>query len=234
MLAPGEPYLYDVQAQLVIHHDVVAEASFVFGMRMCGVQAGQLLMEARRWTLLGAAEQRVKNSDLSAWREASLVRLVRNPTEDLCARASREGVMLIAELDPPAMEESGSTVSKSDAVLREVRRLSRHASVAIVAISEQVVEVADMTSQLRSMAPNLLLAQRLASGEGKAAAAWADLLICDVDQLPTLTARLKDSRQAVLVQQVSDGILSIDQATDLCGRLGAELSAIECVAGCLV
>ncbi len=80
---PGEPYLYDVQAQLVIHHDVVAEASFVFGMRMCGVQAGQLLMEARRWTLLGAAEQRVKNSDLSAWREASLVRLVRNPTEDL-------------------------------------------------------------------------------------------------------------------------------------------------------
>ncbi len=149
------------------------------------------------------------------------------------ARASREGVMLIAELDPPAMEESGSTVSKSDAVLREVRRLSRHASVAIVAISEQVVEVADMTSQLRSMAPNLLLAQRLASGEGKAAAAWADLLICDVDQLPAL-ARLKDPRQAVLVQRVSDGILSIDQATDLCGRLGAELSAIECVAGCLV
>ena len=232
--APGQPYLYDVQAQLVIHHDVVAEASFAFGMRMCGVQAGQLFLEARPWTLLGAAEQRVKNSDLSAWREASLVRLVCNPTEDFCERASREGVMMIAEMGPPAIEETGSTVSKSDAVLREVRRLSRHASVAIVAISEQVLDTADWIRQLRSVAPNLLLAQRLASGREKAAAAWADLLICDVDQLPALAARLKDSRQAVLVQQASDGILSIDQATDLCGRLGAELSAIDCVAGCLV
>ncbi len=218
--APGEPYLYDVHVQLVGRTKVLAETRRTLGLRMCGVRDHQLLWEARRWHVFGATESRVEAASWPAWRQSGLAKLLISPTDLQCEEASEEGVMLIAHTD--AATPAGAE--------QEVRRLSRHAAVSIIALPAGGFPA----EHVRALAPNMLFAQYCDDGDPIVPAAWADLLICRWKDPHASRHAWTDSRLPVLIQQSVDPPISLAQARDHCQRLADRLGPLEGLAGCLI
>ncbi len=97
--APGEPYLYDVHLQLVNRTQNIYETDRCLGLRSFGVHRQQLLLKAEPWRLAAVEVSSVEQRDVAAWRTSGLAQLVTDPSDDQCDRASREGVLLIAQAD---------------------------------------------------------------------------------------------------------------------------------------
>ncbi len=221
--APGQPYRYQVHIELVADNQVVATESRNFGMRMLGIHKQHIYWESRPWHLQGARESVVEPHDNAVWREAALVRRLQAPSDQQCELASRDGVMLLADLDQ-------AVAADPQRLEREVMRLSRHAAVAVVAVPAE----AAFRPQIRDRAPNLLVAQRCPVDHTLAPGNWADLVICETDDPLSLGNQLRECPIPVLIQQVGDGAIPMDEAVERCRQLAAALEPLQCVAGCLL
>ena len=159
------PALYDVSLELCYRGEVQQTVTQAHGIRFLGAFGRNLILEGERWVLRGVSSSSTRAEALDVWRECSAAMVVGEPSDELCRRASAEGVWLVASL-----EESGQT----DKLLR---RLRTWAAVAVVILPGEVVAPAE----LRRIAPNILFAQRWNRANVQLAS-WADLVFADVDE----------------------------------------------------
>jgi hypothetical protein len=160
----------------------------------------------------------VANDDLSAWRESHLAMLVRDPTPDLCQRASQLGVMLVVWLDPDRPED-------------QLKELSRWAAVAMGIV--QTPPQPDLAS-LRRAAPNILLGQWVNDTTVRAIAGWADLLVCGPDvRLLSEAHQLLPARSVLSWRPVASP-QSVAHARAACEQLQRDLAPRFDLSGYLV
>ncbi len=217
---PGEPYQYDVHVQLVGPQGIVAATERTIGLRAFGTCDRQLLLEAQRWQLCGAAEESVETAAWPAWRETGMTKFLRSPSHLQCQQASAEGVMLIAHVE----------AATAAGIEREIRRLSRHAAVAIISLSAAGLAA----DTIRVLAPNVLLAQSHASLAPLVPAAWADLVICPVADRRGVTDPWPHRSLPVLLHCPRDQRTSLAEARDICQQLLNRAGPLEALAGCLI
>ena len=137
------PALYQVHVELRAATEVLASTTRRFGIRSFGPRQRSFYQEGLRRVIRAAYSSTSGEPDLLAWHDAPLSLCVDRPGDALCEEASRAGVMLIALLSPDILN-----------VANEIRRLSRHAAVAIIAI-----EAEGFDPTWRAMAPSMVFAQ---------------------------------------------------------------------------
>lgn len=166
---PELPMLYDVSYQVTAADgQMLAEGRRTLGLRPLGGRGGDLFLSGRRWVIRGAAAtslastQQADVESLDDWRDAHAAMLVDDPSDGLCAAASRRGVLLIA------------AIATGEDLTGRLRQLARWPAVAMVALAGD----AKFDKAVRQAVPNLLFAERrTADGQSHAVADWADLLV---------------------------------------------------------
>jgi hypothetical protein len=170
----GVPMLYDVHVEMLRGGETVAVAERSIGFRGVGRRGRSLFRQGKRWVPRGMYVESVvagERDDLEAWRAAPAVMVVDSPSDALCLAASEMGVWVVADLcdattakvDRTAGQASSGTPQASSgtrAVEVELARVGRHAAVFLAVLPEGVAA----TGSMRAAAPNLLLAERGASG----------------------------------------------------------------------
>jgi hypothetical protein len=176
--APGEPYLYTVRIELVVDGVPVVRVERQLGLKRLGVHQQQLLLNAQPWRLRAVQVSPAEDLQWDPWRQQGLVCCLEDPPCSVCAQASREGVLLLARVDRHAASPPWLT--------DELRRLARHAAVAVVAVKDPAALSADARREF----PNLLLAQEFDGPPPERLAPWADLAVCTArDDLAGVTSR---------------------------------------------
>jgi hypothetical protein len=137
------PFLYRVDVDLLKEGQIVASTRRMLGIRLFGAKGNQLIWEGKNWVMRAARRELAAEAPLTAWREAMLAMIVNDPDDELLTEASRQGVMIVAEV---------STVS----TLATLERLARWPAV-VLAVTGNLD--GEQTSAARSL-PNLLTARR--------------------------------------------------------------------------
>ncbi len=141
--SPELPFLYDVHVELKRDDEVLASIDRQFGLRNFGARGKFLYLNGKRWTVRGATTS--AEPDLSAWHDAPLAMYCPTPpTDALCQEASRVGVLLVVQ----APHDADATA--------ELRRLARHAAVALLVHSPEHRDPA-----WQAAAPNIAFAASL-------------------------------------------------------------------------
>ncbi len=218
--APGAPYLYDVQVDLLQGRTVVAQSQHTIGLRRCGVQGSQLRLESQPWQIWGASGVSLDEAACWQWREAQLAMFLADPVDSVCEEASQEGVVIVAV----------SKAATAAGVEREVRRLSRHASVPIIALGTDP----HAGDQLRQLAPNTLLAQCVPDDSAWQPAEWADLLIRDTADTPSDASEWSQIELPQLLRCRTTPSTTLLEAADRCRQLTQQFGTSAGFAGCLV
>jgi hypothetical protein len=134
--------------------------------------------------------------------------LASNPDDTLCREASRVGVLLVA-LGVPDMSE--------------LQRLSRWPAVAIAAPSGPV------EADVRSLVPNLLLAQQLLPGESPAP--WAHVALIDVANRMGLAEQIRTCPLPVIAMRTGGTFSTVADGRSACDRLQGDLAARDDLPG---
>jgi hypothetical protein len=158
---PQMPQLYQARVQLRRGDQLQAEVTRSFGIRPLGAAGMRLRLDGKAWVLRGVMRDDVTEEELPGWHDSDTALVVPCPSDTLCEAASRIGVLIVAVL----AEADGN----------EIRRLSRWPAVGIVSLP------AGSAPQVANLGHNLLLAERFGAGQPVVPAAWADLVICEVD-----------------------------------------------------
>jgi hypothetical protein len=158
---PQMPQLFQARVQLRHGDQLQAEVTRSFGIRPLGAAGARLRLDGKAWVLRGVMGDDVAAEELPAWHDSDTALVVRSPSDILCEAASRIGVLIVAVLD--------------ESNVNEIRRLSRWPAVGIVSLP------AGASPKIANLGHNLLLAERFAAGQSIDVAAWADVVICEVD-----------------------------------------------------
>lgn len=207
--SPQLPALYQVNVELHQHGDDVDAVQREFGLRLFGPRGKSLYLDGRRCVPRGVSRQAIAPAELGQWREADAVMLVREPDDALCEAASQQGVMLIAVLD-----------GDGDHVGGELARLSRHAAVAMAAISTIELDGAAW----RRAAPNVLLAASFHGEQAVEAPSWAQALVVEVRNPASFGARVQPFSGPVLAYRPLASQASLTEARQACDHLQRDLA----------
>jgi hypothetical protein len=208
---PQMPQLYRARLQLRHDETVAAEVDRSFGIRPLGASGSRLRLDGKTWVVRGVTKNDLPTEELPLWHNTDTALVVTRPSDALCEAASRIGVLIVAELDA--------------ADLADIRRLSQWPAVGVVSLPTGA------SPQLGNLGHNLLLAERIATGQKVKPAAWADVAICEVDGLSSL--HVEDSRMPVIVRRPQDDH-DVNRARMGCDRLQAELAPRGQFAGYIV
>ena len=208
---PELPFLYHARVELRSEGDVLDVVERPLGIRPLGSRGRRFYYEGQPWVLRGVHQPAASTSDVREFREASAAMFVDDPDEDLCAAASQEGVLIVANL-------------RSDAASlpQSIRRLARHAAVGFIVL-------ADLPDAInpRTLAPNVVFVQRL-ERSGQPTSPWASALLCDdVEHLPA-------SPLPLIACRTENEVQSIAERCALCDTLQRDLAGSREVAGYLV
>jgi hypothetical protein len=172
---PAMPYAYEYR----LEREVAGRRQLIrgyIGIRRLGREGGNLRLDGKRWVLRAAQAEHLNYDDLLAWRAASTAAFVDWRDSTSKSMASTLGLLLVAQL---------SAADDVEAALRELRV---EASVGMVILDRRNVPL-----NPRSMARNLLFAQRFGPGETVHVDDWADVAICELDgqplRMPTVLGR---------------------------------------------
>jgi hypothetical protein len=141
---PELPYLYRACLEWQRGRQVLAAVERDFGIRPLGARGRQFYYAGKPWVFRGVTRRAAALSDLPACREADAALCIEDPNDDMCAAASRQGVLLVARLNGTA------------ATSANIRRLSRHAAVGFILLDD-----ASPPADFRSLAPNVLFVSPL-------------------------------------------------------------------------
>lgn len=205
---PGLPQYYLAEVQLRRGDQVVASVQRPLGIRRLGASGRNLLFERKRYVLRGVSKTLAPRVNLAEWREAGAVMLVDKPDDQLCAEASRLGVLLVARVPAVRLE-------------CDIRRLGQHAAVGMVIVDGTLADA----KSLHAMAPNLLFAQSFAANETIAPASWAQVAWCEVGERAHFGKRTKDCRVPMIaVSSLPADDASLVSARAACDALQAALA----------
>ncbi len=192
---PELPFLY--RAQLDVSGDLTER---IIGIRRLGVRNRQLHFDGKRFVLRAVRTHQFEIASKYA-HETWTALIVENPSDELREYASRQGVLVVADMT-------------FDSEI-ELRRLARWPAVAIALLSNS----AKLPADIRSLVPNLLLAQNLS--ENDPISPWAQLAFVestDLSKFAQLTIPI------IAVRQLSQPV-SIEQSRAACDALQSELAS---------
>ena len=208
---------YEANVQLCREGQVVETAIRSLGIRFFGARGRNFLWEGKRWVLRGVATSVSQVGEIEAFRDNGGVIITPDPAESLLSTASTLGVLLVVEL-------AGTDL------LRDLRTLSRWPAVAMVILPSDCRR----GSELRSAAPNLLFAQRMAPGKAREPADWAEVILCDATDLEAFGAATRLSPLPVVALRRLNGNFTLVEARRECDRLQRDLVPLGDFAGYVV
>ena len=224
---PRLPYLYELTVRLCRGDEVLAEVQRRFGIRTLAARGRDLLLEGKRfvvrggggWWLSAAKPQQFDDREPRSWHDSAMAMLVDAPSDELCRRADTSGVLLIARLAAPSADAA-----------KQLRRLGRFASVAVVILDDEAACGEDI-GKPRS---GVLLAQQIHSGGSPDLRPWADVIVCDLSQADAADVHLTEVKCPVLMYRGDDSPTSPQQARISCDKLQRDLAPVGQFAGYLV
>ena len=205
---PAAPYVYRYEVRFP---PSVPAVTGMFGIRRLAVQGDHLVFDRKHWVLRGAVASPVSQEQalpLAEWHEAPLAAAVDDPTDQLCELASRLGVLLVAR------------VSDSGDVGAELRRLARWPAVGIA-----ILPAHPKNDDLRRHARNLLLAQTISQTATVEAAAWAQLLLCEVGDSADFARKISACQLPTVAVRPDGDSRTPAEACAACDRLQRDLAA---------
>lgn len=211
---PELPHWYQAEIELREGSRVVARTARMFGIRPLGVSGTKLIYTGKRWVLRGVCHDEVAadanlESDLAAWRESDTSLVVSNPSDALCERASRQGVLIVAELNL----DQGV----------QLARLARWPAVAIAILPAGTQLAADQRPR------NLVLALRR---DGEPAPGEGARLI--VTKIPAASASPPSREVATIALRKTGPLQSVVAGRAACDRLQSDLAPLGDWAGYIV
>ena len=233
--SPELPAQYEVEIELMRGGERVASDSRRLGIRRFGPRGKGLYLNGRRYVLRGIHATSVESdaangnesaggfaSDLETWRECGAAIVIENPSDALCDATSRQGVMIVALIQP------------SDA-RAELRRLSRWASVGIVWIESDADSPPNIdAATLRAAAPNIVLAQSVSLDSDAGPAPWTQLAICDIGSGANAIEQLNFINIPVIATRKLVHRQPLDAARSACDALQRDLAPAGLLAGYIV
>jgi hypothetical protein len=222
--SPEAPNLYDVAIELLRDGMPHSKLTRRIGLRDLRPQRSDLLLDAKRIVLRGMECDHDQSP--AAWRDASAVRVLNRIDDPWLEQADSQGVFTIVRLDE---------LDVIDAPL--LRQVARHACVALVVLSA----TSRLPENVRLVAPNLLLAQRLADKEPIAkepvakepVAPWAHVAWIEANDRLRF-ARLARGVSLPIVAVKTGSFPSLSEARQACDSLQAELASAGQFAGYIV
>lgn len=205
------PFLYRVQVELRNRDYTVATAEVSLGISALGARGRDLVWQGKRWVLRGARCVHVSNSPLEHWREADMTLDVQEPTDDLCAQASRTGVGAVARISgSPARIES------------RLHELGRYPAVILAILQSD----GPLDANIHQIAPNLLLGELFEAGQELTPSTWAKVAICADEVLADLAERASKCPIPVIADHSAGGLMNLAEGRAACDRLQADLASV--------
>jgi len=219
---PASPNLYDVRVELQRGSQTVAEVSRTLGIRRLARRRRRLVFDGDTWALRAMCSERLPpDTPLAEWHAAATAMVVADPDERLCEAASQIGVLLIAKVTAAA-----------DSLPCTVKRLSRSAAVGMVVINEDLDD--DVVVNARRRARNVLFAWKTASLSFPEPPAWADAVVCPVDDVQKLSSWAAECSLPVIACRPAGQQDTVSAARAACDRLQRDLAGRGDWAGYLV
>jgi hypothetical protein len=219
------PQIYDVRIELRRGTEVLAREQRMIGLRGLGARTtasgGRLAREGKTWIPRGVSLKRIAADGLSSLRDELLVGVAHGvPPLDLLVEASRRGIYLIVNLDAAQVD-----------IATALKQLARWPAVMMAIIHGGE----SLDRSLTQVAPNILLAQRVAGADltTTALAPWASLVVADVSADAT-TLPPPSFSAPVIVQRTLGAQVSAAEARAACDQLQRDLASSGQFAGYLV
>jgi hypothetical protein len=213
--SPEAPNLYDVTVELRREGQTVATTQRKLGLRDLRPQKQGLYLDGKRFVVRGVHGDGL-TADIAAWWEEAAVRITQHYDPAALHQASAAGVMTVLRLD------AGAAVD-----VRLLRQVAQHAAVAVAVLPGE----AQLPENVRSLVPNLLLAQRLSGTEP--VAAWTQVVWLENARLPEgLTGFQAPSLPVFAVRP--ERFDSLARARAACDVLQADLAPYGQFAGYIV
>lgn len=152
--SPELPFLYDVHVELKRGAEVIATADRLLGIRDFGPRGRFFYDQGKRRVIRGAFGP--VDPDLLAWHDTPLALVAPSPSDALCEEASRVGVLVVA-MEPWPRTPEDEVIACRAKLEKELRRLSRHASVAMIVLDAGGISCGQLDSACHHLAPNNLL-----------------------------------------------------------------------------
>ena len=231
---PRQPYLYTLRLTLAAADRRGEEQTLTLGVPVLVARGDRLELEGKNWTLRAFKADRECLALLPSSHQSGTSLYVSCPDEELCELASREGVLLVADL---------SVLSVGD-VEAELRRLARWPAVCVAILPDS----AEVDAALRQETSHVVRGQSWpAAGELKPRD-WAQILLVPRELIDELQPSQQPSGRAIVVcaaRGVRDAAgvsttATADPATQValgrqaCDSLQAELAGRGSFAGYVV
>jgi hypothetical protein len=209
---PELPFCYSARVEVRRGGRVQEVIERTFGIRPLGCRGQRFLYEGKPWVLRAVACRSCDLTSLAEYRQADAACLAAMPEDEFCQAATREGVLLAADL-----------CDCEQVTLSEIRRLSRHAAVGFIVLGDNVPEGLDP----RGAARNVIFVYAAASA-GKPVPGWAQAVLVDAEQLPI------SAGMPVIASRKSAAADTIARRRSLCDVLQRDLAGVSEIAGYLV
>jgi hypothetical protein len=210
--SPELPAIYDLNVEFCRQDCVLQQFRATVGIRRLGSVNQSLRLEQQRWVPRGLSLSHPTPADIASAREHDVALRCDRPSDAVCAEASEQGVLMIADVSEPDPFD-------------ELRRLARWASVGMVIVPNLT---ATTMTHLRKQLPNLLFAQPVHPGqttvERSVEAAGYDLFFCEVDDVASYHVWASTNTQPVIVQRRTREPVTIATARAACDRFQRDLA----------
>lgn len=222
---PELPFLYRVQLELRRGGEAIEKCERLIGVRRFGVRDRALSFDGKRFVLRGVHPQ-FQISDFKSQirenavfcRETWTALVVSNPENGVCESASRDGVLLLADL------------SETSSIAKEICRLSKWPAVAAAIVDGN----AGLSAEARNAARNLVLAQAVATSKPMQLAEWAQVIVVEVAEPAELAEKIAGCSLPIVAYRPELRPLEVAMARAACDRLQRDLAQIGDFAGYLV
>lgn len=221
---PQVPNCYDVELQLRWGSSVVLEERRLLGVCPLGTRGRDLFLAGRRWVLRGTRcglDALANETIWKSFRETSTAIAVDQPDDILCERASREGVLLVANVAAPSCAVQH--------YVDELDRLARWPA-ARIAILPGDLPAEILTSHRFG---NVIFAQHVPARQVVRPARWAQLMVCEGADVHDLARRAVDSSLPVVALRATEQVVSAHGVRTECDRLQRDLAPYVDLAGYL-
>jgi len=212
---PEMPHLYQAVVELREGATLLARTGRMFGIRPLGAAGAGLRYAGKGWVLRGVHGADSSLVDLAAWHAAETALVVSHPGDDLCEAASRDGVLIVAEL--------------SNSYVDEIHRLSRWPAVGLVSLSASAEPLP------RAIARNLLVGRRLSAESDR----WdmdprSDVVFVELGASVEPLTEFMDCPLPVIAVRPADAFSNVETGRSACDRLQRDLARRGQFAGYIV
>ena len=216
--SPQLPALYEANVELVSSGKSVAHAERQLGIRMFGTSGDSFRMNGNRVVVRGFRAETVPNKEFDYLRETSTMLFVNNPDDQLCQKASEDGIPLAAWFS-----------SETPDIDLHIRRLAQWAAVTLVVIDCR----SPKDWQPKQLSPNATFIQQIGTASGISVADWADAVLVNVESLESGLAQLPPNQTVIAYRASKDKQLPLELRAE-CDRLQRDLAASGDFAGYVV